>query len=188
MKTMRVRSTEMFLGVVALLLTCLPVFARDNPGRDAAVSVCDLMRDWKTFHGKTVKVRAIYTEQVMGFRLYDPKCPQSGEVAVQWPPTLSGKIKKRTVELDRTIAKDKQRRAWVVVRGFFYGPAPYKESELPPSLPQELKEKMRNSHHTYGYMNGLSAMVKVKNLLAIRAVDSATPSRPGAPEARPPHP
>jgi hypothetical protein len=44
------------------------------------------------------------------------------------------------IELRRVIAKDRHRRAWVVISGIFHGPEPFKDADIPDSLPPSMKE------------------------------------------------
>jgi hypothetical protein len=90
---------------------------------------------WELYTGRQVRVRAIYTEEVVQERLYDPSCPQAGEVAVQWPQRLPRHMKGAMRGLRRLVAEDSQKRAWVVFDGVYRGPEPYKESEVPSNLP-----------------------------------------------------
>ena len=160
-------------------------FGSDERNQLQAVSMCELVNNWSAYHGREVKVRAIYSEQVVQERLYDPSCAQVRGVAVMWPPHLSKKMKKAIKELDRLVAKDSQKRAWVVVEGIFYGPEPYKEAEIPSNLPEAMKEQMRNSHKRYGYMDGFDNMIEIMRVVETSPVAAEVPGPSNASQLRP---
>ncbi len=104
------------------------------------LNLCDLVDNWKKYHGRKVRVRAIY-KLGAGASLYDPTC-RSGEPLTYI--SLPSHTKGATKRLDRIAAED--RRAWVILDGVFYGPMPF--DNIDPRLPAKVREWLEN--HTSG--------------------------------------
>ncbi len=103
------------------------------------VGFCELMNNAKLHSREVIRVRAIFAQGAEQSILYDPKCGNGKPAAaVEFGPRCKGVTKK----LDRLVTKN--RRAWVVVEGTFYGPEPAK---IDPKLPDWLKQKLEGSPH-----------------------------------------
>jgi hypothetical protein len=168
-------SRKLTLIITIAVLLGANAFGSDERSQLQTVSMCELVNNWKAYQGREVQVRAIYTEEKVQERLYDPSCAEIRGVAVKWPPHLSKAMKRATGKLDRLVAKDRQKRAWVVVEGVFYGPEPYKETEIPANLPPTMKEQMRKSHKRYGYMDGFDNMIEITKVVEASAVAAEVP-------------
>jgi hypothetical protein len=103
------------VAIVVALCIGLGASGADEQNRKPVLSVCELISNWKVHTGREVRVRAIYTEEVVQERLYDPTCTQAAEIAIEWPPRLTRAQKRAVTELHRVIAKDSHKRAWVVL-------------------------------------------------------------------------
>jgi hypothetical protein len=139
------------------------------------LTTCDLVKDWKFLHEKKVRVRAIYTGQVVQGRNYYSDCPQIDAIAIQWPDHVSGALKTEIGKLKQYVANDKQARAWVVVEGVFYAPEPSKRAETASSLAMSAKEQIRKSQ------SGLDYIIKVTKLINTSAVADGFPRCPKCP-------
>jgi CRISPR/Cas system-associated endonuclease/helicase Cas3 len=165
---------------LAALVGAASAIGSERHTQPPVVDLCELVSTWKTYHGREIQVRAIYTEQVVQERLYDPNCAEVGEIAVKWPPRLTKTMKRTIRNLDRLVSKDSHKRAWVVVEGVFYGPEAYKDTEIPSNLPPAMKEQMKKSHKRYGYMNGLDNMIEITRVVEASRVDADVPVHGGA--------
>jgi hypothetical protein len=63
--------------------------------------------------------------------------------------------------LDRIVAKDRQ--AWVILEGVFYGPEPYRNVD--PQLPSSIRERLINSPRRYGHMDSFETMIEVTRVI-----------------------
>jgi hypothetical protein len=77
---------------------------------------------------------------------------------------------KRSRKLDRSIKKD--RRAWVVVEGTFYGP---ELAEIDPKLPQWMQDRLKGTMTRYGHLNSCSTMIEVSRIVSVEVVSRDTP-------------
>jgi hypothetical protein len=80
---------------VGVLWAAIGSSGAGEQSREPELSACQLMSEWKIHTGRKVKVRVIYTDEMVPERLYDPSCGQRGEVAVEWPPRLSRALGRR---------------------------------------------------------------------------------------------
>lgn len=164
---------------VVIIAACCAVLARaaDERAGGKTLTLCELAEHWSDHSGRQIRIRAIYTEEVVQERLYDPACPAAGELAVQWPAQLKGRIGRAVRRLNAVVARDARKRAWVVLDGVYRGPDPYKESEIASNLPPAMQEKMRKDHKRYGYMNCCEGMIEVIGVGRIARVLPETPGR-----------
>lgn len=104
-------------------------------------------------------MRAIYEVGAEQTWLYDPEC-RNGEalVDVNFQKYVKGAAKR----LDSIAGKN--RSAWVVLEGVFYGPAPF--GNIDPRLPASIRERLMKSHKRYGHMNSFDSMIKVSRVIA----------------------
>jgi hypothetical protein len=167
-----------YLKLVVVAAFCA-VFARpaDERAGGKTLTLCELAKHWSDHSGRRVRIRAIYTEAVVQERLYDPACPEAGELAVQWPAQSKVRIGKTVGRLNAVVARDARKRAWVVLDGLYRGPEPYKESEIASNLPPAMREQMRKDHRRYGYMNCCEGIIEVTGVAKIDRVLPETPGR-----------
>jgi hypothetical protein len=132
------------------------------------LNLCDLVDNWKKYHGHKVRVRAIY-EVGAGTWLYDPTC-RNGEALTD--VSFRGHTKGATKRLDRIAAKD--RRAWVILEGVFYGPAPF--DNIDPKLPAKLREWLEKSHKRYGHLDSFDTMISVSRVVETTKVADDIPA------------
>jgi hypothetical protein len=154
------------------------VLARPFDSSFWALTSCELVKNREVLHERGVSVRGIYTEHGGQERLYSPGCPQCDEIAIQWPDNLSGALKRESRKLKQFVAKDAQARAWVVIRGVFYGPEPFKKAETASSIHLSTKEQIRKSHERDGFMSEFDYMIKVTKLIKFSAVATEVPGCP----------
>jgi hypothetical protein len=120
------------------------------------------------YSGRTVRVRAIYGQGAEQSVLYDSACAISNaSIAVEFAEHYKGARRR----LDRIVARDK--RAWVVVDGTFYGP---EAAEVDPKLPDWLKNELQGTPKRYGHLGAFTSMFR------ILVVVSAAPVAPDVPQ------
>lgn len=122
------------------------------------VTLCDLVANWKQHNRETVRVRAIFRVGGETQALYDPACGDA-HTWVDLRDHLKGPYKK----LDRIISRD--RRAWVIFEGVFYGPEPFGKDEIDPRLPAKIREWIEKSHRRYGHMSAFDTMIEVTRVV-----------------------
>lgn len=135
------------------------------------LSLCELVGNWKNYNRHKVRVRAIYEVGAEQTWLYDPAC-KNGEALtdVSFRQRVNGAAKR----LDQIVAKD--RRAWVILEGVFYGPEPFEN--IDPKLPTLIKERLEKSHKRYGHMGSFDTMIEVTRVVkAGQATDDASTRR-----------
>ena len=130
----------------------------DKPSGTRALTVCDLVANWKEYNRQTVQVRALFRTGPEEDWLEDPSC---GDEAtwVDFRKDIRGSYKK----LNGIISKDK--RAWVVFEGAFHGPEPFEESEIDPGLPPRIREWLEKSHRRYGHLGAFDSMIEVTRVV-----------------------
>jgi len=165
------------IALFVAVILCAGRSARgsDERSQPKVLSLCELVTNWKAQSGHEVRVRAVYSEEVVQERLYDPSCPEAGEIAVKWPARLTKDMRTAVRKLHGLVARDSHKRAWVVLEGVFHGPEPFEEGAIPTNLPPSMKEQMRNSHKRYGYMSGFDNMIEVTKLDEATRVPASLP-------------
>jgi hypothetical protein len=140
--------------------------------RSRVLSLCELVDNWKDFNRRQVRVRAIYRVGAEQTWLYDPVCRKgAGLTDVIFRQHTKGATKK----LDQLVAKDK--RAWVVFVGVFYGPELYQNVD--PKLPAAIRERLQKSPRRYGHMDSFESMIDVTRVVEASEVAADVPaSRP----------
>jgi hypothetical protein len=132
------------------------------------VSLCELVDNWKNYHGQKVRVRAIFAVNPEMDWLYDPACRNGkGLTDIEFQKNSKGKIKK----LDQLVLKSK--RAWVVLEGVFYGPEPFKNVD--PKLPESIRIPLEKSHRRYGHMDSFDTMLQVTRVIEASEVAAEVP-------------
>jgi hypothetical protein len=100
------------LLTVVLVLSSVIAYGAVTPKKTSKVfDLCDLVENWKKYHGQRVRVRAIY-EVGAGTWLYDPTC-RNGEALTD--VSIQTQAKGATKRLEQIAAKDK--RVWVILEG-----------------------------------------------------------------------
>jgi hypothetical protein len=149
-------------AVLALILGLSSVPATlggaDRPSEMKALSLCELVANWKEYNRQTVRVRALFRTGPEEDWLEDPAC---GDAAtwVDFRKDLKGPYKK----LDRIISMDK--RTWVVFEGVFHGPELFEKNEIDPRLPSKIREWLEKSHRRYGHLNAFDSMIDVTRVV-----------------------
>jgi len=154
------------VAVVLLAGATHQIYAADAGPQ--GVSFCELVSNPSQFSSRTIRVRAIFAQGAEQFVLYDSACA-SGKtpIAVEFAQHYKGARRR----LDRIVAKD--RRAWVVVDGTFYGP---EVAKVDPKLPDWLKNELQGTPKRYGHLGAFDSMFR------ILAVVSAAPVPPDVPQ------
>lgn len=130
------------------------------------LNLCELVGNWENYNRQKVRVRANLGSGAEQTWLYDPAC-RNGEALthVSFRQHVKGAVKR----LDQIVAKDRQ--AWVILEGVFYGPEPYKNVD--PRLPSSIREQLKRSHKHYGHMDSFKTMIEVTKI--IEAAEVPTP-------------
>ena len=151
------------------LLLFLALCYAGNPGLSAAsdaLNQCDVVRAAANYSRQTLRIRGILVSGAEQVVLYDPNCVRDlGDTYVSVLPRL-----KKSKKLDRLIKKD--RRAWVIVEGTFYGP---ELAEIDPKLPQWMQDRLKGTMKRYGHLNSCSTMIEVSRIVSVEAVSHDTP-------------
>jgi hypothetical protein len=135
------------------------------------LNLCELVGHWRDYHGKQVRVRAIYRVGAEQAWLYDPACRNGeGLTDVSFREDMKGSLKK----LDQLVAKDKRRRAWVVFEGVFYGPEAYGD-KVDPKLPAPIRERFEKAPRRYGHMGSMESMIEVTKVVEAAKVPADVP-------------
>jgi hypothetical protein len=157
------------LLTVVLVLSSVIAYGAVTPKKTSKVfDLCDLVENWKKYHGQKVRVRAIY-EVGAGTWLYDPTC-RNGEALTD--VSIQTQAKGATKRLEQIAAKDK--RVWVILEGIFYGPEPFKN--IDPKLPAKLREGLEKSHKRYGHLDSFDTMITVTRVVDATEVSADVPA------------
>jgi len=157
------------LLTVVLVLSSAIAYGAVIPKKTAKVfKLCDVVENWKKYHGQKVRVRAIY-EVGAGTWLYDPTC-RNGEALTY--VSIRRQAKGATKRLEQIAAKD--RRVWVVLEGIFYGPEPFKN--IDPKLPAKLRAGLEKSHKRYGHLDSFDTMIAVTRVVDATEVSADVPA------------
>ena len=157
------------LALTLILCSGSSALGRADKGSPTkALSLCELVANWKQYSRQTVRVRAIFRVGGETQALYDPACGDA-HTWVDLRDDLKGPYKK----LDRIISKD--RRAWVVFEGVFYGPEPFENNEINPRLPPKIREWLEKSHRRYGHQGAFDTMFDVTRVLEASKVAADVP-------------
>lgn len=157
-----------------LLLTMSPVIAfqgcsTKQPAPE--LNLCDLVNNWEVYHEKQVRVRAIYRVGAEQVWLYDPACRNGDALTdVSFREDANTSLE----QLDQLVAKDRRKRAWVVLEGVFYGPEPYGD-EVDPKLPPQIRERLEKAPKRYGHMSALESMIEVTRVVEAAVVAPDVP-------------
>jgi hypothetical protein len=161
---------QLALITVALSFSTLGGYGAVAPKQDSRVlNLCQLVENWKTYNRQKVRVRAIYEVGAEQTWLYDPLC-RNGEALTD--VTFRQNVKGAAKRLDHIAAKD--RRAWVILEGIFYGPEPF--DKIDPKLPTSIKEKLDKSHKRYGHMDSFDTMINVTRVVETSKVPNDVPA------------
>jgi hypothetical protein len=147
----------------------LGAHAQANAAKARVLSLCDVVDNWKNYHQQTVRVRAVFAVgPEMGW-LYDPACKNGqGLTDVEIRKDAKGAIKK----LDQIFLKEKW--AWVVLEGVFYGPEVYQNVD--PKLPPAIRERLEKSPRRYGHMDTFQSMIDVTRVIEANKVAADVPA------------
>ena len=150
------------------LLAPLSVGAHAEAKGSRVLSLCDVVDNWKNYHQQRVRIRAVFAVgPEMGW-LYDPACRNGeGLTDVEIRKNAKGAIKR----LDHFLLKDK--RAWVVLEGVFYGPEVYQNVD--PKLPPAIRERLEKSPSRYGHMDSFQSMIDVTGVIEASKVAAEVP-------------
>lgn len=161
------------LALFAIAL-CASSTAGGQPAANKGTRVlrlCELVDNWKDYHQKKVRVRAIYVAGAESASLHDPACRKGeGLTHVSFRDDTKGALKK----LDQLVVKDRRRRAWVVFEGVFYGPEPYGE-KVDPKLPGPLRERFEKAPRRYGHMDMFETEIEVTRVLQVAKIAGEVP-------------
>jgi len=132
----------------------------------ATLNLCVVVGSAGDYSRKLVRLRGILAVGAEQTVLYDPECTKGiGDAEVAVTPKF-----KRTRRLDGLLKKD--RRAWVVVEGTFYGP---ELAQIDPHLPQWMKDKLKGTMTRYGHLGSYSTMIEVTNIISAEVVPPGMP-------------
>jgi hypothetical protein len=141
--------------------TCQCLYADSAP-----LNLCVVVRSAADYSRKLVRLRGILAVGAEQAVLYDPECATGiGDAKVAFTPKF-----KRNRRLDGLLKKD--RRAWVIVEGTFYGP---ELAQIDPKLPQWMKDKLKGTMTRYGHLGSYSNMIEVTKIISAETVPPATP-------------
>jgi hypothetical protein len=130
------------------------------------LNVCAVLRSAADYSRKLVRLRGILAVGAEQAVLYDPECAQGIREA-----ELAATAKfKRNRRLDHLLKKN--RRAWVVVEGTFYGP---ELAQIDPKLPQWMKNNLKGTMTRYGHLGSYSSMIEIIKVIRVDAVPADTP-------------
>jgi len=157
------------LILLAVVFTLLLLGVHSEAKRSRVLSLCDVVGNWKSYHQQRVRVRAVFAVgPEMGW-LYDPACKNGeGLTDVEIRKDAKGATKK----LDQLLVKNK--RAWVVLEGVFYGPEVYKNVD--PNLPPAIRERLEKSPRRYGHMDSFQSMIDVTRVIEVSEVPADVPA------------
>jgi hypothetical protein len=157
------------LILLIALLAPLSLGANAKAKDNRVLSLCDIVDNWKSYHGQRVRIRAVFAVgPEMGW-LYDPACKNGeGLTDVELRKNAKGETKK----LDQLLVKEK--RAWVVLEGTFYGPEVYQNVD--PKLPPAIRERLEKSPRRYGHMDSFQSMIDVTRVIEASAVAADVPA------------
>jgi hypothetical protein len=162
------------LAIITLALSLSSIGEYRGPAakqNSRVLNLCELVDNWKTYNRQKVRVRAIYEVGAEQTWLYDPAC-RNGEAVtdVSFQQQVKGAVKR----LDHIAAKD--RRAWVILEGVFYGPEPF--DNIDPKLPASIRERLEKSHKRYGHMDSFDSMIEVTRVVeAAKVTDGPRASK-----------
>jgi hypothetical protein len=128
--------------------------------------MCAVLRNAADYSQKLVRLRGILAVGAEQTVLYDPECGKGmadAEVAV----TPKFKPNRRLGSLLK-----KNRRAWVVAEGNFYGP---ELAQIDPKLPQWMQDKLKGTLTRYGHLGSYSTMIEITKIIRAEAVPPETP-------------
>jgi hypothetical protein len=154
---------RLFLVAVTACNTCIGLYADSG-----SQSLCTVVRSAAEYHRKTVRVRGILAVGAEQAVLYDPDC---GKTMSNADVAVNPKFK-RNRRLDGLLKRD--RRAWVIVEGTFYGP---ELAPIDPKLPQWMKDRLKGTMTRYGHLCSYSTMMEVRTIINVEAVPPNTPWR-----------
>ncbi len=161
------------LAVLAVAL-CASSAGRGEPAANKGMrvlSLCEMVDNWKGYHQEKVRVRAIYVSGAESASLHDPACRNGeGLTHVSFRDDVKGPLKK----LDQLVAKDRRRRAWVVLEGVFYGPEPYGD-KVDPKLPAPIRERLEKAPRRYGHMDMFETEIQVTRVVQAAKVAGDVP-------------
>jgi hypothetical protein len=163
---------KVLVPFLLLIFSPLPAYEGCSAGQTPPVlNLCELVGKWRDYHGKQVRVRAIYRVGAEQAWLYDPACRNGeGLTDVSFREDMKGSLKK----LDQLVAKDKRRRAWVVFEGVFYGPEAYGD-KVDPKLPAPIRERFEKAPRRYGHMGSMESMIEVTKVVEAAKVPADVP-------------
>jgi hypothetical protein len=159
---------NLILLIAVLAVISLSAHAQSKADNGRVLSLCDVVDNWKNYHEQTVRVRAVFAVgPEMGW-LYDPACKNGqGLTDVEIRKDAKGATKK----LDQLLVKEK--RAWVVLEGVFYGPDVYRNVD--PKLPPAIRERLEKSPRRYGHMDAFESMIDVTRVIEASKVAAEVP-------------
>jgi hypothetical protein len=160
---------NLILLVAVLAPLSFGAHAQANSGDGRVLRLCDVVDNWKNYHEQTVRIRAVFAVgPEMGW-LYDPACKNGeGLTDVEIRKDAKGAIKR----LDQLLVKEK--RAWVVLEGVFYGPEVYQHVD--PKLPPAIRERLEKAPRRYGHMDAFQSMIDVMRVIEASTVAADVPA------------
>jgi len=133
------------------------------------LTLCELVGNWRDYHGKPIRVRAMLRVGPEQRWLYDPTCPKNqGSTSVELGKNTKGPVKK----MFQLIGKEG--RAQVVLEGVFYGPEPYGD-RVDPKLPAPIRERLEKAPRSYGHMGFADYEIQVTRVVEVAKVASDVP-------------
>jgi hypothetical protein len=164
------KSLERFLFFVLMASVCGVCFGvtqKPNPANNTKpLTLCELVAQAEHYDRQTISVRAIVAVGAEQIFLYDPECRQGKD----WTDVDFSKFKGRVPGKLKKLTK-RDRRAFVVFEGIFYGPEPV---QVDPKLPNWIKEAFKDSKQRYGHMNSLDTMIEVTAIKEVEEVPVST--------------
>ncbi len=127
------------------------------------LSLCNVIDNWKTYHGQRVRLHAILSVGPEMTWLHDPACRNGeGLTDVKIRDDAVGAVKK----LDGLL--NKEGKAWVVLEGVFHGPEVL--TDIDPRIPPGIREKLEKSTRRYGHMGAFQSMIDVTRVVEAKRV------------------
>jgi hypothetical protein len=158
------------LAVLTLLIlspACSRLQNKLTAEHTVLMSLCDVVQNWQSFHGKPIRAKAILSVGLENSSLSHPQCssdeystyPDFSHLRVSWPKKLEGLI-------------SRDRRAWVVVTGTYFGPEPRKVDQ---TLPEPLRTVLQSAPQRYGHLGMMNNQVDVFSINVLGRVPNGLP-------------
>jgi hypothetical protein len=133
------------------------------------VSLCELIKSWKKYDHKIVRIEAIYTIGAESSQVYDIGCLTSYTAWV--PPDIESATPADLRDKLKRLVKPGGR-ARIVAVGEFDGP---KKVDIPAGTSPGLADTLRAANSHYGHMNGWNFQFVVSKIEKVEAVPARDP-------------